>query len=112
MSDGAILIAVAGIFRRRTTNRRNAMPLVDIHLIKGVFDKHQKQAMITKVTDAMLEVEGEAMRGVTWVRIYEVSEGEWAIGGRALTVADVKALANQGKSGASTQTSRSEAFAS
>jgi len=44
------------------------MPLVDIQLIEGVFDKGQKQEMIRKVTDAMVEIEGEAMRGVTWVR--------------------------------------------
>ena len=68
------------------------MPLVDIHLIEGVFDKNQKQAMINKVTNAMVEVEGEAMRGVTWVRVYEVASGEWAIGGKALSAADVKAM--------------------
>ena len=39
------------------------MPLVDIQLIEGVFDKSQKQEMIRKVTDVMVEVEGEAMRG-------------------------------------------------
>ncbi len=50
------------------------MPLVDIQLIEGVFDKSQKQAMIKKVTDAMVEIEGEAMRGVTWVRVHEVSK--------------------------------------
>ena len=44
------------------------MPLVDIQLIEGVFDKSQKQEMIRKVTDVMVEIEGEAMRGVTWVR--------------------------------------------
>ncbi len=42
------------------------MPLVDIQLIEGVFDHAQKQQMIRKVTAAMIEVEGEAMRGVTW----------------------------------------------
>lgn len=68
------------------------MPLVDIELIEGVFDKAQKQEMIRKVTDAMIEVEGEAMRGVTWVRVREVASGEWAIGGQPLTAADVKAL--------------------
>lgn len=73
------------------------MPLVDIHLIEGVFDKNQKQAMISKVTDAMVEIEGEAMRGVTWVRLYEVASGEWAIGGKALSTADVKAIQAQGK---------------
>ena len=71
------------------------MPLVDIQLIAGVFDKAQKQKMISKVTDAMVEIEGEAMRGVTWVRVHEVASGEWAIGGKALTAADVKAMQNQ-----------------
>ena len=68
------------------------MPLVDIQLIEGVFDKAQKQRMISKVTDAMAEIEGEAMRGVTWVRVHEVASGEWGIGGKALTAADVKAM--------------------
>jgi 4-oxalocrotonate tautomerase len=69
------------------------MPLVDIQLIKGVFTPDQKRLMIEKVTDAMLAVEGENMRPVTWVRVQEIESGEWAIGGNPLTAADVKALA-------------------
>lgn len=69
------------------------MPLIDIQLIKGVFTSDQKQAMITKVTDAIVSVEGEAMRGVTWVRVQETESGEWAIGGKPLTSAAVKAMA-------------------
>ncbi|MBV8574233.1 MAG: tautomerase family protein [Acetobacteraceae bacterium] len=68
------------------------MPLVDIQLIKGVFTPDQKRLMIEKVTDAMLAVEGENMRPVTWVRVQEIASGEWAIGGNPLTAADVKAL--------------------
>jgi 4-oxalocrotonate tautomerase len=68
------------------------MPLVDIQLIKGVFDDTQKRDMIERVTDAMVSVEGEVMRGVTWVRVLEVSSGQWAIGGKALTSGDVKAM--------------------
>ncbi len=68
------------------------MPLVDIHLIEGVFDKDQKQEMIRKVTNAMVDIEGEAMRGVTWVRLYEVASGEWGMGGKGITTADVKAM--------------------
>jgi 4-oxalocrotonate tautomerase len=45
----------------------------------------------------MVAIEGEAMRGVTWVRIQEVASGEWAIGGKALSAADVKALQGQGR---------------
>jgi 4-oxalocrotonate tautomerase len=41
----------------------------------------------------MIEVEGEGMRPVTWVRIQEFESGDWAVGGRALRTADVHALA-------------------
>ncbi len=68
------------------------MPMVDIQLIKGVFTPEQKKEMIEKVTDTMVGIEGEAMRGVTWVRVQEFASGEWGIGGRALTADDVKAL--------------------
>ena len=68
------------------------MPLVDIQLIKGVFTSEQKTTMISKVTDAMAAVEGEAMRPVTWVRVQEIESGEWAIGGQPLTTSDVKAM--------------------
>ncbi|HMB72973.1 MAG TPA: tautomerase family protein [Gammaproteobacteria bacterium] len=70
------------------------MPMVDIQLIDGVFTNEQKKRMIEKVTDTMVEIEGEAMRGVTWVRIQEYRSGEWGIGGRAMTADDVKALGN------------------
>jgi 4-oxalocrotonate tautomerase len=49
--------------------------------------------MITKLTDAMVSIEGEAMRGVTWVKISEVASGDWGIGGKPLTTDDVKAFA-------------------
>jgi 4-oxalocrotonate tautomerase len=77
---------------RRKHMKGTEMPLVDIQVIEGVFDKTQKQAMIRKVTDAMVEIEGEAMRGVTWVRVQEIASGEWGIGGMPLTTADVKAM--------------------
>jgi 4-oxalocrotonate tautomerase len=71
------------------------MPLVTIDVIKDVFTPSQKRDLIEKVTDAMVSVEGEAMRGVTWVRIQEVEQGDWAIGGQPLTAADVHALAGR-----------------
>ena len=68
------------------------MPLVTIDVIKDVFTPTQKQELIAKVTEAMIAVEGENMRGVTWVRIKEFEGGDWAIGGKALKAADVHAL--------------------
>jgi 4-oxalocrotonate tautomerase len=69
------------------------MPLVQVKVIEGVFSDAQKRAMIEKVTDAMVSVEGENMRQVTWVTIEDVKSGEWGLGGKALTTEAVKALA-------------------
>jgi 4-oxalocrotonate tautomerase len=69
------------------------MPLVNVRLIEGVFTSAQKEEMIRKLTDAMVSIEGEAMRQVTLVVIDEVKSGDWGIGGNALTTSGVKALA-------------------
>ena len=66
------------------------MPLIDVHLIEGVFSPEQKRQMIEKLTDAMVSIEGESMRGVTWVKISEVASGDWGIGGKPLTADAVK----------------------
>ncbi len=69
------------------------MPLVTIEVIKDVFTPGQKRELIEKVTDAMVAVEGEALRGVTWVRVQEIEQGDWGIGGKTLTASDIHALA-------------------
>ena len=58
------------------------MALVTIEVVKDVFTAEQKAEMIRRVTDAMISVEGEAMRQVTWVRPNEVDH--WAVGGKLL----------------------------
>lgn len=70
------------------------MPFVNVKVIEGVFSDSQKHEMVEKLTDAMVSIEGENMRGVTWVVIEEVKSGDWAIGGKSLSTADVKALAS------------------
>ena len=72
------------------------MPLINVKLIEGVFSASQKREIIRKLTDAMVSVEGEAMRPVTWVVVEEVKSGEWGIGGKGLTTEDVKELAAGG----------------
>jgi 4-oxalocrotonate tautomerase len=69
------------------------MPLIQVKLIDEVFTSTQKKEIITRLTNAMVSIEGENMRAVTWVLIEEVRSGEWGIGGNALTTADVRALA-------------------
>ena len=70
------------------------MPLVTIDIIKDVFTPDQKSVMIDQVTEAMVSVEGEAMCGVTWVKINEIEGGDWAIGGQKLAASDIHAMAS------------------
>jgi 4-oxalocrotonate tautomerase len=68
------------------------MPLINVRLIEGVFDESEKQEMIEKLTDTMVEIEGENMRGVTWVVIDEVKSGDWGLAGQSLTTEKVRSL--------------------
>lgn len=69
------------------------MPLINVKLVEGVFDVAQKQQIVRELTEAMVAIEGENMRPVTWVIVEEVQSGDWGIAGNPLTTADVKALA-------------------
>jgi 4-oxalocrotonate tautomerase len=69
------------------------MPLINVKLIEDVFTPEQKREMVERLTDAMVSVEGENMRPVTWVIVEEVRSGDWGIGGKPLTTGDVRALA-------------------
>src|ERR1700677_4148168 len=76
----------------RAKSKGGAMPLVQVKVIKGVFDSSQKKEMISQLTETMVSIEGEALRGVTWVTIDEVESGDWGIGGNAITSQYVKDL--------------------
>ena len=73
------------------------MPYVNVKVVEGVFDEETKQEMLKRITETMVDIEGEAMRPVTWVTIEEVNSGEWGIGGKGLTTQDVKDLQASGK---------------
>jgi 4-oxalocrotonate tautomerase len=68
--------------------------LIQVKVIKGVFTAQQKQEIIERLTDAMVEVEGEQMRQATWCIVEEVASGEWGIAGRTVTADDMRALAS------------------
>jgi 4-oxalocrotonate tautomerase len=70
------------------------MPLIQVKLIEEVFTPAQKKEIITSLTEAMVKIEGENMRPVTWVIIEEVRSGEWGIGGQPMTTDAVLALAH------------------
>ncbi len=69
------------------------MPLINVKLIEDVFTPEQKRRIVEELTDAMVAIEGESMRPVTWVVVEEVRSGDWGIAGKPVTTQDVKALA-------------------
>ena len=69
------------------------MPLIEVKLIEGVFSQKQKREMVTKLTDTMVSIEGENLRGYTVVLVEEVKSGDWGFGGRPVSTADAKAIA-------------------
>ena len=69
------------------------MPFINVKLIEGVFTPAQKEEIARSLTDAMVAIEGESMRQVTWVVVEEVRSGDWGIAGKPLTTQDVRALA-------------------
>jgi 4-oxalocrotonate tautomerase len=73
--------------------READVPLIQVKVIENVFTSEQKQQIVRRLTDAMVEIEGENMRPVTWCVVDEVRSGDWGIAGNPLSTQDVKALA-------------------
>jgi 4-oxalocrotonate tautomerase len=69
------------------------MPLVQIKGVGNYLTLEQKQEIIRRVTDAVLAVEGEGLRPVTWVTIEDVPEGAWGVGGEPVTADTLRRLA-------------------
>ena len=73
------------------------MPLAQLKGLSGFLSQEQKHELIRKVTDAMVSVEGEGLRPVTWVILEEVPSDQWGVGGSLVTTEALKKMAAQGK---------------
>jgi 4-oxalocrotonate tautomerase len=69
------------------------MRLIQVKVLEGVFTAPQKREIVERLTDAMVEIDGENMRQLTWCVVEEIASGDWGVGGQTLTADDVKALA-------------------
>lgn len=64
------------------------MPYVSISTVKGIMDVEQKQTLLRKITDLMVEIEGQGnpeFRKVVWVKIDEQDPSHWSVGGMTAT---------------------------
>jgi 4-oxalocrotonate tautomerase len=74
------------------------MPIVNVKLVENVFDSNQKQQIISKFTDALESIH-PGLRDVTFITIEETKEGDWGIGGNAITSDKVEAHAKENLEG-------------
>ena len=73
------------------------MPLAQLKGLSGFLSTKQKTELIRKVTAAIVSVEGEGLRPVTWVIVEEVPSGDWGVGGTPVTTDALKKMAAHGK---------------
>jgi 4-oxalocrotonate tautomerase len=73
------------------------MPLVTIDVLRDAWTSTQKHDFIEKVTEAMVAVAGEPLRQVIWVKLAEVDEGQWAVGGQRLSAEMIHAMGGNSK---------------
>jgi 4-oxalocrotonate tautomerase len=66
---------------------------VKVTAVEGALSQGQKQQVIQKVTDTMSSIEGKGKRPANWVKVEEVKSGDFGIGGKVITRAEVMALA-------------------
>jgi 4-oxalocrotonate tautomerase len=60
------------------------MPYITISTVRGILDAAQKKTLLERVTDLMVEVEGQGnpdFRRNIWVRIEEQEPSHWSLGG-------------------------------
>lgn len=64
------------------------MSLIQVKVIDGLFTAPQKREIVGRLTDAMVAIEGESVRHLTWCMVEEVAHTDWDI-----VVDDIRALA-------------------
>ncbi len=57
------------------------MPLIKVKLIENVFTAEQKKELLAKFTDAIVSLNGQNMRPLTWVIIEEERTSKWDTAG-------------------------------
>lgn len=64
------------------------MPFVNVQTIKGIMNSEQKKELLRRMTDLIVEIEGNGdpeFRRSVWIRIDEHEPEQWSLGGIQLT---------------------------
>jgi 4-oxalocrotonate tautomerase len=62
------------------------MPVVHVSIPEGTFSAQQKQELVARITDALVDIEQvPEVRQFVNVLISEVTDGGWGVGGQVFT---------------------------
>jgi 4-oxalocrotonate tautomerase len=78
-------------------SKEGTMPFIQIKVFEGVLDEEKKKEMISRVTEAVAEIEArpypkEKLMPHTWCVIDEIPAPNWGIGGQPSNLEMLKAL--------------------
>jgi 4-oxalocrotonate tautomerase len=68
------------------------MPYINCRVMEGVLSEDQKAEISESITETIVSVIGEPVRGLTWVVIDDMASGQLTIGGRPVTTQGVKEI--------------------
>jgi 4-oxalocrotonate tautomerase len=67
----------------RAEERWHVMPMIEVTAFEKRFeDEETARRVIAKLTDAFVDVFGEAVRDETWVVLHGVPSSRWGFGGK------------------------------
>ena len=75
------------------------MPFVNIRTAQGLLSKVQKQALHDRLTELLIEIEGEGdpdFKQYIMILIEEHDAEDWSVGGVSLTPEAIRAVKSQG----------------
>jgi 4-oxalocrotonate tautomerase len=77
---------VQGLSREAPTRGGTTVPIIEVKAFEQRFeDEETARLLIAKLTDALVDICGEALREETWVVLEGVSPRHWGFGGHIRT---------------------------
>lgn len=74
------------------------MPFINIRTMKGALTSNQKEEIHQRITDLMVEIEGqgnEIFRQFVWVMIEEEDPENWSVGGNQVSLEMLNSIREQ-----------------
>jgi 4-oxalocrotonate tautomerase len=69
------------------------MPLIQVRVTEEVCTSTQNKEIVSKLTNATLSIEEKTVSFFNWITIEEICNGEWDIGGHAMTTGTERTVA-------------------